>query len=147
MTITTPMPSLDAVDNALVSAHEAVRQREGAAQADLARADARVSEALVSLACTACDALSAWDAVVDAARQRAEAAPAAPDLLTRWRGQLDDLRVQAALAEMELRDSSHQTLAAMEQSISQAERRVAGAVREIGSALAGFRGDLKTRLR
>jgi len=63
--------------------------------------------------------------------------------MTSWRGQLDDLRVQASLAQMELRDSPHQALVAVEQSASAVEQAVLTSAREVAVALHAFRAALR----
>ena len=134
---------LDPVGAALVAARDALEGRDGAVPAEREAADANVEQALVQLACVACDAVGAWEAAqpdhgagdVGAMAQR----------VTRWRGQLDDLRVQAALAEMDVRDSSADARAAIAQGASAVERVLISSVRDMSAALVAFRDSLRPK--
>lgn len=98
-------------------------------------------QALVALACAACDAVASWEKSEREPEFRDQSALSAR--LTSWRGELDDLRVQAALAQMELRDSPLHSLATVEQKASTVEKLLVGSVREIGAALSAFRAALR----
>src|SRR3954447_6570194 len=84
-----PVVSLDGVGRALVDADEMLSRSPEASE---------VEATLVALCRAAYDVLLQWE--VDTAASEAGAAPREPES---WRTPLDELRVQAALAEMELR--------------------------------------------
>lgn len=121
--------ALDGVGAALVDAHDALSR---------AHDDQRVQDALVRLCRASYDALAAWEH----RRQVDLDAPAT----TSWRTSLDELRVQAALAEMELRQTGLPVVPAAEL-VTTVTQRVAGAREEIGVALDRLRSDLRARLR
>lgn len=103
-------PLLSDVDAALVRAHERmneVPERE------------ETHSALVGLAQAAFEALVTWERHAFEADQQAE-----PDS---WRAQLDELRVQAALATMEARELADDTGARAEALVS----RIIGGVEEL----------------
>ena len=129
------------VGAALVDAEHALERRATAAPAERDATAADVEQALVQLACVACDAVAAWESSERDPEHRDEGAIA--QRVTAWRGQLDDLRVQAALAEMDLRDSSHHALAAVEHSAGAVERLLVSTVRDVGAALGAFRAALR----
>ena len=143
MTVKTTAVLLEPVGAALVIANHALELRTTATTSERAAAAGEVQHALVALACAACDAVASWE--------ESEREPefhdhgAIGERVTRWRGQIDDLRVQAALAQMELRDSQHHVVAAAEQRASDVERLLGGAVREIGSAIGAFRTSLRPK--
>ena len=60
-----------------------------------------------------------------------------------WRSQFDELRVQAALAEMEVRDTSQDVLAAVDNDMSAVEKVLVAAGRDIGTAVTTFRHELR----
>jgi hypothetical protein len=138
MTTNTATALLDPVGKALVAADLALGtiskpitpgQREATAE--------QVKQALVSLACAACDAVARWE---ESERAReADDASVLSARVTSWRSQLEDLRVQAALAQMEMRSSPHQALVAVEQSASALEKALVASGREIAQALHSFR--------
>ncbi len=132
---------LDAVGAALAAARDALEGRTGAVPAEWEAAEANVEQALVQLACVACDAVSAWEAAQPDHDDRDEGAIA--QRVTRWRGQLDDLRVQAALAQMEVRDSSAEARSVVAQGASAVERVLVSSVHDVGAALVAFRDSLR----
>lgn len=133
--------TLEPVGAALVRAKQALAQRENAVDPETAAAE--VDRALVDLACSACDAVSHWENA-DWDRRHAAPRPLSRQV-TKWRGQLDDLRVQAALAEMALRDSPHHSLNAVERAASSVESVLVGTTREVSAALGAFRDALHPR--
>ena len=124
---------LEAVGAALVDAREALEREE------TGKDGVRAHDALVALARASYDALVTWEAQ---GGTPAPAPSAAAERVTRWRGQVDDLRVQAALVEMEVRDTSKEVLDLTERSISLVEAKLAAAIREVGTAVEGLRKDL-----
>ena len=60
-----------------------------------------------------------------------------------WRGQYDEIRVQAAMAEMEMRDTSQDVLAAVEHNVTAVEKVLVAAGRDIGTAVTTFRHKLR----
>lgn len=141
MTMKSTRALLEPVGAALVAANLALdvsatttpAQREGAA--------AEAERALVALACAACDAVARWEEPGRDSEHRDQNALTAR--LASWRGELDDLRVQASLAQMELRDSPHQVLVAVEQSATAVEKAVLTAAREVAGALHAFRAAMR----
>ncbi|MGB8651833.1 MAG: hypothetical protein WCD35_14355 [Mycobacteriales bacterium] len=133
-------PSLDAVGAALVDARNALSQCEAKGATHGSADGIQVHDTLVALALASYDALASWEAQGE---QMPPATHAVADRVTRWRSQLDDLRVQVALAEMEVRDTSQQVLAAAERSVSVVETRLAAAGKEVGSAVTALRKDLQ----
>jgi hypothetical protein len=140
-TTTTTDTLLGHVGASLVAAEHALERCAAAAPAERVAAAADVEQALVQLACVAGDAVAAWEAAERDPEHGGVGAIA--QHLTKWRGQLDDLRVQAALAEMELRDSPHHALAAVEQSASAVEKLLVSSVRDVGAALGALRAALR----
>lgn len=143
MTTKSTSALLEPVGAALVAANLALdvsstttpAQREGAA--------AEAERALVALMCAACDALARWEESERDSEHLDQTALTAR--MTSWRGQLDDLRVQASLAQLELRNSSHQSLVAVERSASAVEKAVLTSAREVAEALHAFRAALQTK--
>lgn len=121
--------ALDAVGAALVDAHDALSR---------AHDDQRAQDALVRLCRASYDALALWE-------QRRQVDLDEP-ATTSWRTSLDELRVQAALAEMELRQAGIPVIPATEL-ISTVTQRMTGAREEIGVALDRLRADLRAHLR
>jgi hypothetical protein len=144
MTRNTSDVSLEPVGAALVAARDALDRRAQASPEDSEAAAGAVQSALVDLACAACDVVATWE---DAEWQREAAPEGAPveQRVSRWRSQIDDLRVQAALAEMELRDSTHQVVATVEQSASAVEKLLASGLHEVSAALGTFRASLRPK--
>lgn len=131
-------PGLEAVGAALVDADAALA---AGPQGE------RAHDALVALARASYDALARWEAAQVPSKQ--EPPPASAGLtarVQRWRGQLDELRVQAALAEMELHDASQTSLTAAERSLHAVEEQLNGARRDVGEALTRLRDEVRTRL-
>lgn len=131
---------LDRVDAAVSRARTAVSYDDTQATTTSTAEDATAHEAFVELARAAYDALADWEV---RAGQPLWTNETTPGRVTRWRGQLDDLRVQAALAEMEVRDSSQEVLAAAGRRVSAVEDTLAAAKREVGSALTSLRRELQ----
>lgn len=119
--------ALDRVGGALVDAREAVVEKSSAPPAQ---------DALVALCRASYDALMAWES----AERAAKGAPAAPT--TSWRTPLDELRVQTALAEMELRDAGV-PLAGVHTLVTAVTERLDVARRDIGAAVEGLRSELR----
>lgn len=142
MTSRTSDVSLEPVGAALVAARDALDRRAAAVPASREAADAAVQGALVDLAVAACDVVSAWET---GERDETPEVSALSKRVSRWRAQIDDVRVQAALAEMELRDASHQVVASVEQSAGGVEKLLTGAVHELSSALGTFRAGLRQK--
>ena len=143
MTTKTTGVLLEPVGAALVAANHALELRTTASASEREAATREVEQALVALLCAACDAVASWDESERDPEYRDQGAIGGRVL--RWRGQIDDLRVQAALAQMELRDSSHHAVAAVEQRASAVEELLVGAVHEIGSAIVAFRSSLRPK--
>ena len=135
--------TLEPVDAALTLAQQALdRQQSGSA--DFESAAAEVERALIELACCACDAVSHWQ---PSEWDRTHVIPGAlSQSVSKWRRQIDDLRVQAALAGEDLRDSSHQSLTAVQQAASAVEALLVGTTRDVGAALGAFRDALRPTL-
>ena len=97
-------------------------------------------EALVALARTSYQSLSAFD-------EETGKPPAAwaclRDRLAWWHQQLDDARVQVALAEMDTREVREELLEGVERRLEPVADAVATAVSDITSALAGLRKELR----
>jgi hypothetical protein len=140
-TTTTTDSLLEPIGAALVAARESLQRCAAATPSARAAAGGDVEQALVQLACVACDAVASWEAEERDPEDRDEGSLA--KRVTTWRGQFDDLRVQAALAEMDLRDSSQHTLAAVEHSADAIEKLLARSVRDVGTALGAFRAALR----
>ena len=119
--------SLDPVGEALVDAHRVV-----ASTTD----EQAVEDALVALCRAAYDSLVEW-----------EVGSATPDheLLApeTWRTPLDELRLQAALAEMELRTTGAQGRRAADRLAQAVSRQVATARHDVGDALDSLRTELR----
>lgn len=129
--------SLEAVGTALVDAN--------ASLAEGTDAD-RQKAALVSLAHASYDALRQWE-MAAAAEPKPIDANTLRDPNTEadalWRVQFDDLRVQAALAEMELRQVVASGTAVTQRLLRGVSDVVETAQREVGAALHALRDDLK----
>lgn len=134
---TTITVSLEPLAAALAVAQLAVARHATASPTQSAEAERALDQALVELACGACDALAAWERdVYD--REHPEPATLV-QRVAGWRGQVDDLRVQLALAQLELRGSPHHTVSAVAERAAAAEHALTGAVRDISAALGTFR--------
>ena len=131
--------SLEAVGAALVDARAAVERHE-TGDGDAGKHGVQAHDALVALA------RASYDALVTYETERG-APPPVPtptaERVTRWRGQLDDLRVQAALAEMEVRETTREVLDLTERSFTLVEQKLAAAGREVGAAVDALRKDLQ----
>lgn len=145
MTSSTSDVSLEPVGAALVAARDALDRRAAAVPSARESADAAVQGALVDLAVAACDVVSSWEGTVPESDEGEQQSPPLVRRVGRWRTEIDDLRVQAALAEMELRDASHQVVERVEQTAGGVEKRLTDAVRELTSALGTFRASLRPR--
>ena len=143
MTTNTTGVLLEPVGAALVAANHALELRTTAPASEREAAAGEVEQALVALACAACDAVASWEQSERDPEHRDQSAISAR--VTRWRGQIDDLRVQASLAQMELRDSPHLAVAAVEQGASAVEKLLVGAVRDVGTAIGAFRTSLRPK--
>ena len=143
MTTKTADVLLEAVGAALVATNRALETRATASPSTRQAASGDVLEALVALACAACDAVARWEESEQEPEVRDP--DALPSRVTRWRGEIDDLRVQVALAQMELRDSRHHGLAAVAHSAGAVEKVLAGSVCDVGVALGAFRTALRPR--
>jgi hypothetical protein len=129
MTSTKHVLSLEPVGAALVAASSALASGPP---------DSRVVEAaLLELCGASYEALIAWEEL------RREAADQAPT----WRGRLDELRVQAALAEMELRTAKGAGAAVTETLLRAVDGGLALAEREVGVAVAALRNELSRATR
>jgi hypothetical protein len=137
MQLKAPSASLEAVGTALVDANASL-----AAGTDADRQKA----ALVSLAHASYDALRQWEIAAAAEPKPIDAAPLGdPNTGAHalWRVQFDDLRVQAALAEMELRQVLAGGTAVTQRLLRGVSDVVETAQREVGAALHALRDDLK----
>ena len=122
---------LEDVSASLVDAHAAL---EGTA------ADARVEEALVDLCRASLDALQRWEEERPSSGQDTRQGP-------RWRTALDELRVQAALAELELRSSHDPGAQVVDALVRAVGDGVAAARRDLGEALSALRTGLRDQTR
>ena len=129
---------LKAVGAALVDAQAALlRCDPTATRASESRAEVHI--ALVALARTSYDALASWET-------EGRATPPTSTVSSRvaaWRSQFDELRVQAALAEMEVRDTSQDVLEAVDHNMSAVEKVLVAAGRDIGTAVTTFRHEMR----
>ncbi len=128
---------LEAVGAALVDAQAALLHCDLTAATRDGEQRAQVHNTLVALARTSYDVLASWENASEGPP------PTAANRLTGWRGQLDEIRVQAALAEMEVRDTSQEARAAVEHSVSAVEKSLAAAGREIGAAVTALREEMR----
>ena len=128
MTTTGPSLSLDRVGASLVTANDAIA----------VGADTHVVEdALVALCRASYDTLVAWELLTS------DAPPPPLNEPETWRTSLDELRLQAALAEMELRDAGAPGLRAADRLVRSVTHRLAAGRREIGEALEALRNELR----
>ena len=141
MTTKSTSALLEPVCAALVCANLMLGVSSTTTPAQRERAAAETEQALVELVCAACDAVARWEESERDSERRDQTAM--PARMTSWPGQLDDLRVQASLTQMELRDSPHQALVAVEQSASAVEQAVITSAREVAVALHAFRAALR----
>lgn len=141
MTTNSRSALLEPVGAALVAANLALDVTSTATPAQREGAAAEAERALMALACAACDAVAHWEGSERDTEHQDQTALAAR--MTTWRGQLDDLRVQASLAQMELRNSPHHALVAVEQSATAVEKAVLTSAREVAGALHAFRDALR----
>lgn len=137
---TTPTASLEAVGAALVEVNAALTRLGAAGPGTHEAESGHVHDALIALARASYDAVAGWEV---GAPEEPPQSSTVVERVTRWRAQFDDLRVQAALAEMEVRDTSKDVLAAAERSVSTVEGKLAAAGREITAAVATMRDDLR----
>jgi hypothetical protein len=144
MTTHVTSTTLEPVGAALVLAQQALDRHHSAPDADVETTAAEVEQALVNLACSACDVVSSWERS-EWDRQHASPGPLSQQV-NKWRRQIDDLRVQAALAEMDLRDSSHHTLTAVQLAAGSVESLLVGTTRDVGAALGAFRDALRHKV-
>ena len=141
MTTKTTSALLEPVGAALVAANLALEVTSTTTPAQREGAAAEAERALVALACAACDAVARWEESERDSEHRDQTALTAR--MTSWRGQLDELRVQASLAQMELRDSPHHALVAVEQSASAVEKAVTTSAQQVAGALHALRAALR----
>jgi hypothetical protein len=128
-----PTISLAAVTAALARAKDVVEHGSDPAEVHDALA---VQDALVALCHESYNALAQA-----AGAAAAQVAPAADRLS--WRTPLEELRVQAALAEMELKDSAHEGAAVADGLLHAVDKAVAAAVSDLGGALTELRSELR----
>lgn len=143
MTTKTTGTLLEPVGAALVAANLALGVSAASTPAEREGAEADVEQSLVALACAACDAVAVWEASARDEDSRDQTALAAR--LTSWRGQVDDLRVQLSLAQLELRNSPHHALVAVEGTASAVERALASAAHEVAATLGSLRATLRLK--
>jgi hypothetical protein len=124
--------SLDRVGEALVDATDVVRHSTDPAE---------IEDTLVALCRASYDVLLQWevDTAGDPADVRAE-----PES---WRTPLDELRVQVALAEMELRDAGGESAKVADRLIRTVTSRLTAATQDVGTALAALRSELRKAVR
>lgn len=125
MTTTYPAVSLDEVGKALVRAHDAI---------DVGTDEELIENALVGLCGASYDVLLQWELAMNQLEEEPRPEPES------WRTRLDELRVHAALAEMELRDHGGAPVVDL---VSAVSGLVATARRDIGKALEGLRSELR----
>jgi hypothetical protein len=131
--ISLPAVSFTGVGEALVDATEVV-----ASSSD----PNAIEDALVALCRASYDVLLQWE--VDTA---ASARPAELREPESWRTPIDELRVQTALAEMELRDAGIDGARAADRLVRTVTSRISGATHEVGTALAALRSELRKAVR
>lgn len=133
--LATPM---EAVGAALVEAQAALVHGDRTATTSSIEQRARVQDALAALARTSSDALASWE------REATTVAPrTAVTRLSTWHTKFDELRVQVALAEKEVRDSSREVLTAVEHNVAALDKVLVSAGRDIGTAVTTLRDDLR----
>jgi hypothetical protein len=128
-----PAVSLEGVGEALVDATDVLARSTDPTE---------IEDALVALCRASYDALLQWE--VDTAPS--EPGPLPPEPKS-WRTPLDELRVQAALAEMELRDAGGERARVADQLVRTVSSRLAGATHEVATALAALRSELRKAVR
>jgi hypothetical protein len=131
--LTPPVVSLERVGEALVDATDVVTRSTD---------PTAIEDTLVALCRAAYDVLLQWEVDIAAAEPNAD--PLAP---ASWRTPIDELRVQAALAEMELRDAGIDRARAADRLVRTVTSRLTGATHEVGTALAALRSELRKALR
>jgi hypothetical protein len=115
---------------------------QGAESAVGGQDDRVAHDALLALARSIYESLSQFE------RESAPAAlelPTALQILARVRQELDETRIQLALAEMEAREAGEELLRKVEPMVAPAADRVLGAIEEILGALADVRRGLSDR--
>jgi len=120
--------ALERVGASLVEARQAVFQESGAPRSP--------QEALLALCRASYDALVAWESAGELAY------PMSAEERTSWRTPLDELRVQTALAELELREAGV-PVAPVHHLVGAVSEGLAAARREIGAALDSLRAELR----
>lgn len=131
---------LEAVGAALVDAQVALAHSDPTATTRDGEERAQVQDALVALVRTSSDALAGWE------REREvtdRSTPAASNRVKEWRAAFDELRVQVALAEMEVRHNSQDVLSAVGHDVAALEQALLSAGRDIGSAVTTLRGEVR----
>lgn len=124
-----PVVSLEHVGKALVDATDVVSRST----------DPRaIEDTLVALCRASYDVLLQWEIDTAASEPTADQAG-----LESWRTPIDELRVQAALAEMELRDAGGDRARAADRLVRTVTSRLTGATHEVGTALAALRSELR----
>jgi hypothetical protein len=117
---------------ALQDAELALRQQD----------DHAAHEALLALARTSYDSLSRFERATLPAGAPVHALEAR---LTTWRQELDEMRVQLALAQMEAREAGGEIAHRVEQTLGPATSRISSAVKDIAGVLADLRRGLTDR--
>lgn len=132
MTTTRSTISLEPVGAALVTANDALA---GGADNHVVR------EALVALCTASHDALAQWQD-----GDSGHAPEGASSERETWRTALDELRVQAALVEMEVREAKDRGTAVADRLLHAVDARLASARRDLGDALSSLRDELHKAL-
>ena len=127
MTVTRSL-SLDRIGEALVDAHQVIASTED---------EQAIEDSLVALCRSAYDVLVQWEGSRDLDQDEV---PLQPET---WRTPLDELRLQAALAEMELRTTGAQGRRAAERLAQAVGHQVATARQDVGGALESLRSELR----
>ena len=131
--MTPPVVSLRGVGEALVDATDVVSRSTD---------PKAIEDSLVALCRAAYDVLLQWEIDTAASEQTIDLRE--PES---WRTPIDELRVQAALAEMELRDAGNDGARAADRLVRTVTSRLTGATHEVGTALAALRSELRKAVR
>jgi hypothetical protein len=124
--------SLDRVGEALVDATDIVTRSTDPAE---------IEDILVALCRASYDVLLQWEV------ETAETPAAVRREPESWRTPLDELRVQVALAEMELRDAGGESVKVADRLIRTVTSRLTAATHDVGTALAALRSELRKAVR
>lgn len=131
--VTPPAVSLAHVGEALVEATAVVNRSTDRAE---------IEDSLVALCRASYDVLLQWE--VDIAAVEPSPVSKEPES---WRTPLDELRVQVALAEMELRDAGAEGAGVADRLVRAVTSRLTGATHDVGTALAALRSELRRAVR